>query len=30
MSNYRGEVVIKTIEDAINDKWKDAEPINEK
>ena len=26
--NYRGEAVIKTIEDAINDKWEDAEPIN--
>ena len=28
--NYRGEAVIKTIENAINDKWEDAEPINEK
>ncbi|MBO6243392.1 MAG: hypothetical protein J6O41_02335 [Clostridia bacterium] len=27
--NYRGEAVIKTIENAINDKWEDAEPINQ-
>lgn len=26
---YRGEAVIKTIEDAMNDKWEDAEPINQ-
>lgn len=27
--NYRGEAVIKTIENAINDKWEDAKPINQ-